>query len=67
MLGFTLEEANPHIAQAKYRILYGITQKHKNGNDLTFKNASKVLGKHIKKNEEHFNRILKRQKKVYKK
>ena len=48
----------------KYNYHYGITPNRNKRESLTFKNASKVLGKYITKNKGKFMKILKEQQKV---
>ena len=48
----------------KYNYHYGITPNRNKMESLTFKNASKVLGKYITKNKGKFMKILKEQQKV---
>ena len=48
----------------KYKYHYGITSDRDKNEALTFKNATKVLGKYITKNKPMFMKILKEQQKV---
>ena len=62
MLGYSLEDASKVNIGKKYEHLYGIPDDRKKGS-LTFKDASKILGKYITKNKKNFNTILKNQQK----
>jgi len=61
MLGYNMGEASTLRINDKYKLMYGIDSRRPMG-DLTFKDADKILGKHIKRNKNKFMKILKKQK-----
>ena len=67
-LNLTIKETGKELsANSMYYKQYGITLNRPTGNDLTVKNAQKVLGKYITKNKAQFTKILKEQQKLLKK